>query len=88
MALSALDFPFCFLAVRWLGTERIGQWEHAAVEWVKRVVPVQVPEKWRAWWGTKKVEERAEMVYDHGVREAEEENSGDNASTFFPFLSL
>jgi hypothetical protein len=29
--LSALDFPFCFLAVRLLGTERIGRWEHAVI---------------------------------------------------------
>ncbi|KAF1811128.1 hypothetical protein P152DRAFT_374950, partial [Eremomyces bilateralis CBS 781.70] len=28
LALSALDFPFCYLAVRWLGTDRIGRWEH------------------------------------------------------------
>lgn len=35
LALSALDFPFCFLAVRYLGTERIGRWEEAAVGFVK-----------------------------------------------------
>lgn len=27
-ALSVLDFPFCFLAVRLLGTDRIGHYEH------------------------------------------------------------
>ncbi|KAL9106399.1 MAG: hypothetical protein Q9227_008600 [Pyrenula ochraceoflavens] len=37
-ALSALDFPFCFLAVRWLGTERIGRWEHWVLHNVKRLV--------------------------------------------------
>ncbi|KAI9796887.1 MAG: hypothetical protein M1833_005936 [Piccolia ochrophora] len=37
--LTALDFPFCFLAVRSLGTERIGHWEHVAVEWFWRIVP-------------------------------------------------
>ena len=31
MALSVLDFPFCFLAVRMLGTERIGKLEHTIV---------------------------------------------------------
>ncbi|KAL7272556.1 DUF1279 superfamily [Rhizina undulata] len=36
LGLSALDFPFCFLAVRTLGTERIGAWEEAAVSWGKR----------------------------------------------------
>ncbi|KAK3069187.1 DUF1279 super [Teratosphaeriaceae sp. CCFEE 6253] len=30
LGLTALDFPFCFLAVRWLGTERI----FAAEEWL------------------------------------------------------
>ncbi|KZF25578.1 hypothetical protein L228DRAFT_266041 [Xylona heveae TC161] len=39
LALSALDFPFCFLAVRWLGAEAIGQYEHAAVEWFKEMMP-------------------------------------------------
>jgi len=43
MGLSALDFPFCFLAVRALGTERIGQWEHAIVQAVKGVVSKVVP---------------------------------------------
>ncbi|KAL8914845.1 MAG: hypothetical protein Q9171_000681 [Xanthocarpia ochracea] len=32
LLLSALDFPFCFLAVRWVGTERIGHWESVIVE--------------------------------------------------------
>jgi len=31
LGLSALDFPFCFLAVRWLGTDRIAAAEHAIV---------------------------------------------------------
>lgn len=35
LALSALDFPFCFAAVRLLGVERIGYWEHIAVEFLK-----------------------------------------------------
>jgi len=38
MALSALDFPFCFLAVRMLGTERIGRYEHAVIEVFWKVV--------------------------------------------------
>ncbi|KAL8751948.1 MAG: hypothetical protein Q9199_006077 [Rusavskia elegans] len=32
LALSALDFPFCFLAVRWVGAERIGHWESVILE--------------------------------------------------------
>lgn len=38
LGLSALDFPFCFVAVRLLGVERIGQWEHVVVQSVKDVV--------------------------------------------------
>ncbi|KAJ5179665.1 hypothetical protein N7492_002875 [Penicillium capsulatum] len=35
LALSALDFPFCFAAVRLLGVERIGHLEHVVIESVK-----------------------------------------------------
>lgn len=35
LGLSALDFPFCFVAVRLLGVERIGHWEHVVVSSVK-----------------------------------------------------
>lgn len=39
MGLSALDFPFCFLAVRIIGTERIGHWEHVIVGAIKSLIP-------------------------------------------------
>ncbi|KAL6715062.1 DUF1279 superfamily [Lecanora helva] len=45
--LTALDFPFCFAAVRYLGTDRIGHYEHVVVEWLKSVVPEAVVERWR-----------------------------------------
>ncbi|KAJ5963359.1 uncharacterized protein N7479_003235 [Penicillium vulpinum] len=35
LGLSALDFPFCFAAVRLLGVERIGHYEHVVVGFVK-----------------------------------------------------
>ncbi|KAH0844542.1 hypothetical protein AYO21_08568 [Fonsecaea monophora] len=43
LALSALDFPFCFLAVRMMGTETIGHYEHVVVETFKSIVkwPIQ-----------------------------------------------
>ncbi|KAJ5570386.1 uncharacterized protein N7459_009816 [Penicillium hispanicum] len=37
LGLSALDFPFCFAAVRLLGVDRIGHFEHVVVESVKDV---------------------------------------------------
>jgi hypothetical protein len=39
LLLSALDFPLCFVTVRTLGTDTIGRWEHAALEWLWSVVP-------------------------------------------------
>ena len=35
LGLSALDFPFCFAAVRLLGVDRIGHYEHVAIEYLK-----------------------------------------------------
>ncbi|KAF2210400.1 hypothetical protein CERZMDRAFT_113321 [Cercospora zeae-maydis SCOH1-5] len=32
LGLSVLDFPFCFLAVKWLGTERIAEVEHTIMD--------------------------------------------------------
>jgi N-terminal acetyltransferase 2 len=43
LALSVLDFPFCLLAIRLLGTERVGRWEHAAYESVKTWLRVPFP---------------------------------------------
>ncbi len=37
LALSALDFPFCFAAVRLLGIERIGHYEHVIMEGMKGI---------------------------------------------------
>ena len=85
LLLTAIDFPFCFIAVRAIGTERIGEWEHYIVEWFKRAVPIQIPEKWRST-GGENVEEAQAVVdgaiagYDHGVKDAEKANTGDTAS--------
>lgn len=43
MTLTVLDFPFCFLAVRGLGTERIAHYEHVVVEAVMNVVRIPFP---------------------------------------------
>lgn len=47
--LSALDFPFCYLAVRLIGPDRIGEVEHAIIDgfWnlVAIVAPSMAPEK-------------------------------------------
>jgi len=43
LGLSALDFPFCFLAVRLLGTERIGRWERAIVDGFWSIASIPFP---------------------------------------------
>lgn len=50
--LSALDFPFCYLLVRTLGTDRIGDWEHAIVSRTAPIIPQPVKDGWysiKAW---------------------------------------
>jgi hypothetical protein len=41
--LSAIDFPFCYLAVRMLGTERVGYYEHVVVEGIKTLIRIPFP---------------------------------------------
>tara|TARA_R110002003_G_scaffold72_3_gene6701 strand:+ start:2719 stop:3057 length:339 start_codon:yes stop_codon:yes gene_type:complete len=43
-ALSVLDFPFCFLAVRLLGTDRIGHYEDVVKHAFWTVVRLAFPE--------------------------------------------
>lgn len=49
LLLTALDFPFCFAAVRYLGTDRIGRYEHVALEWIKSMIPETVVERWKSY---------------------------------------
>ena len=44
-ALSAADFPFCFLAVKLVGVDTIGHWEHQIVTWVKNLLQWPVSEE-------------------------------------------
>ncbi|KAF2461265.1 hypothetical protein BDY21DRAFT_259570, partial [Lineolata rhizophorae] len=43
LVLSALDFPFCFLAVRMLGSDRIARWEQAVVGGVRGALGKVLP---------------------------------------------
>lgn len=67
MLFTALDFPFCFAAVRYLGADRVGRYEHAVIEWVKSAVPESVREAWR---------KRVPMV----AGRQDEEQDGDSAA--------
>ncbi|KAM0287511.1 hypothetical protein ACHAQH_000465 [Verticillium albo-atrum] len=83
-ALSVLDFPFCFLLVRVVGTDRIGQLEHWVMSHLKKVIPDSVQTRWHEYraalkgaekeqLGTDVVSESVEMV-GWGVAEAEQRN--------------
>ncbi|KAF2223579.1 hypothetical protein BDZ85DRAFT_197959 [Elsinoe ampelina] len=79
LLLSAADFPFCFLTVRLVGTERIGHIEHAVVSAFWRTVEWVVPD----WIDKGKAigeEEDGKMREGWGVEKAQEANKGDNAS--------
>jgi len=90
LALSALDFPFCFLAVRLLGTERIGRWESAVVDTFWSIISIPFPSLGHQ---PQTVGEESEdpvqadvdrregrKPWDHGVAAAQKANEGDQAS--------
>jgi hypothetical protein len=97
LALSALDFPFCFLAVRLIGTDTIGHYEHVIVEgakdllkWPMREAGADVVQEVEEVMADKRIlDEKSEdeVLNDHGYREAERANRGDNASEY-TLLSL
>ncbi|KAI8154679.1 hypothetical protein K4K49_001144 [Colletotrichum sp. SAR 10_70] len=97
LALSVLDFPFCFLLVRVVGTDRIGQLEHWVTSHIKQIIPESV----KTWWheyraaltkaetqqlGSNDVSEAVEMA-GWGVEEAQERNRAE-ASKFMHLVPL
>jgi hypothetical protein len=44
LGLSLIDFPLCFIAVRWLGTDRIGHYEEVLKNALWSVVRIVVPD--------------------------------------------
>ncbi|KAL1978034.1 hypothetical protein VTN31DRAFT_893 [Thermomyces dupontii] len=88
LALSALDFPFCFAAVRVLGVERIGHAERVVVDTVKgllkRLFPFGATQESHGEGGVEGGEAgglAARFDDDHhGVLEATKANEGEGAS--------
>ncbi|KAJ8062313.1 hypothetical protein OCU04_008860 [Sclerotinia nivalis] len=85
--LSAADFPFCYLLVRTLGTDRIGEWEHIITSNIKKMIPESIKNAWHEWrtamkkaehdiTGSDKINDGVEMA-GWGVEEAEERNKKD-----------
>ncbi|KAK4241641.1 hypothetical protein C8A03DRAFT_40995 [Achaetomium macrosporum] len=87
LALSVLDFPFCFLLVRTVGTEKIAHIEHVVVSNIKKAIPEGVQTWWRDYRqavGEAKRERMGETgepdVIYHGVEEAEQRSRQEGAS--------
>lgn len=98
LGLTALDFPFCFLAVKMIGTDTVGHWEHVIVGYVKGLLqwPISGPVQDAVNDAVDKVDQAINVqdegkrlleednqtaaVDDHGYKEAEKANSGNDAS--------
>ncbi|KAL2115726.1 hypothetical protein VTJ04DRAFT_9981 [Mycothermus thermophilus] len=84
LGLSVLDFPFCFLLVRTVGSEKIAHVEHIVVSSLLKLVPESVQQ----WWAERRGTSRGEgldgpgelEVYGHGVAQAEERRKQEGAS--------
>ncbi|KAF4507986.1 hypothetical protein G6O67_004424 [Ophiocordyceps sinensis] len=84
LGLSVLDFPFCFLLVRIVGTETIGKVEQFIVSNVKAIIPESARQKWHEYWHAVREAEKQQLGKDDisdkvemagwGVREAQERN--------------
>ena len=97
-ALSALDFPFCYLLVRYVGTERVGEIEHYISSHVSQVIPQGVKDGWeRLRAAFKRNEEKAlndggkisvgvEMA-GWGVAKADEAHKAEASKLLFPVFS-
>ncbi|KAK3360256.1 hypothetical protein B0T25DRAFT_601662 [Lasiosphaeria hispida] len=90
-ALSVLDFPFCFLLVRTVGTERIAEVEHVVVSNLEKVVPERVQTMWHEYRqgpAEKEVEQIASTATNGegmeavgwGVQEADARRTSEGAS--------
>ncbi|KAI1428576.1 hypothetical protein F5Y12DRAFT_710874 [Xylaria sp. FL1777] len=65
LGLSVLDFPFCFLLVRIVGTERIGELEHWLVSHLSMIIPESIRNRWNE--------------YRLALKEARQEQPNDDA---------
>ncbi|KAL2819938.1 hypothetical protein BDW59DRAFT_151132 [Aspergillus cavernicola] len=80
--LSALDFPFCFAAVKLLGADKIGHYEHVVVEKVKGVVD-------GVWPGLfEKSKEEKEEEEETEAQAAEKKKRGSEGASLWTQLAL
>jgi hypothetical protein len=72
LGLSALDFPFCFLAVRLLGTDRIGHYEEVVKDGFWNLVRMIFPDAGTTSAEKNALEETAEATLREGSLDAGE----------------
>lgn len=91
LALSALDFPFCFLAVRLLGTDRIGHYEEVVKDGFWTLVRLVIPDAGTTSAERHAHEETAEATLREGSLDAGEiaavkaRNGGDACKSSFGY---
>ncbi len=91
LLLSAVDFPFCFLAVRVLGTDRIGHWEDVAMETLRKILPLEILTGGGGGGSQQGASEvgaanEEDSTVGPSLQEAERRNKGSNASESSVFL--
>jgi hypothetical protein len=77
IGLLVLDFPFCYLAVQYMGAERIGRYEHVIMERLKDIVRVPFPDAFA------KGDEKMESDVAKEVEEEETAEEQGGASKLF-----
>lgn len=94
LGLSALDFPFCFLAVRLLGTDRIGHYEEVVKDAFWNLVRLVIPDAGTTSTEKHAREETAEATLREGSLAAGEvaavkaRNGGDACKHILESMSL
>ncbi|KAI3392374.1 hypothetical protein diail_5762 [Diaporthe ilicicola] len=71
LGLSVLDFPFCFLLVRMVGTDRIAEAERWVMSGLRRIVPESVKERWNEYRAAFKEAEKKELGDNHVSEDVE-----------------
>jgi hypothetical protein len=71
LGLSVLDFPFCFLLVRMVGTDRIAEVERWVMAGIQKVVPESVKQRWYEYRAAFKDAEKKELGDNHVSEDVE-----------------
>jgi len=85
LGLSALDFPFCFLAVQVLGPERVGRAEHAVIDGFWSVVAIPFPSLKKQ----EKTDDSTEVEDDiKAAKESDKRSGSDGTASIWTQLAL